>query len=196
MRSQMSWTMLAVFSAFVTVTPVLAADRPSTDGSRSKGSQGVQTPGNTPQTGDEDLARKDSEVIRGKLLKIADGIYTVETSPGSQASIRAANHTKFDGNYKGMEGDWIEALVSPDMHIQTFKKSTPAYTVEGSVLNVEDKFFVVKDSAGKEIRLNIGGDTKFEGSHNVGDHVRAEFTPDGQALSIKPIKRLVGAGGG
>jgi len=174
MRNPISWTMLAVFSAFVSVTPILAADR----------------------SPDENLSKNDSEVVRGKLLKAGDGSYTVETSPGTQASIRAANNTKFDGNYKGMEGDWIEALVTPDMHIQTLKKSTPGYTVEGSVLNVEDKFFVVKDSAGKEIRLNIGGDTKFEGSHNVGDQVRAEFTPDGQALSIKPIKRPVGAGGG
>jgi hypothetical protein len=195
MRNQMSWTILAVFSAFVIATPGLAADRPSTDASSSTAaSQGDRIPGNIPQTGDED-SMKDAELIRGKLLKAGEELYTIETSPGTQMSVRTGPKTKYEGNYKGMEGDWIEALVSPDMHIETLKKSTPAYSVEGSVLNVDKEFFVVKDSAGKEIRLNIGNDTEFQGSHKVGDRIRAEFTPDGKALSIKPTKVPVGPPG-
>jgi len=194
MKRQLSWTMVGVFSVLIGGTPLLAADRPSTDDSRSKGSQGVQTPGSTPQTGDE-ASTKDAEWVRGKLLKTADGLYTVETSPGTQISVRTGSNTKYEADYKGVEGDWVAALVSPDMHLETLKKATPAYTVEGSVLNVDKEFFVVKDSAGKEIRLNIGNDTKFQGAHKVGDRVRAEFTPDGKALSIKPTQPPVGPPG-
>jgi hypothetical protein len=194
MNRQISLTMIGVFAAFIAGTPLFAADTLSPDDSRSKGSKGVQIPGSTPQTGDE-ASTKDADWVRGKLIKTGDGLYIFETSPGTQISVRTGSNTKYDGNYKGVEGDWIQALVSPDMNLETLKKATPGYTVEGSVLNVDNEFFVVKDSAGKEIRLNIGGDTKFQGAHKVGDRVRAEFTPEGKALSIKPIQPPVGPPG-
>ena len=75
------------------------------------------------QTGDEVMAAKAAETVRGKLLRVQDAMYTVETAPGTQASIRAENNTKFEGGYKGSEGDWIEALVTPDMQIKSLKRS-------------------------------------------------------------------------
>jgi hypothetical protein len=187
--------MLGIFVLSVGVTPVFSADRSASEDSGSKGTQGLKIPGNTPQTGDEILARKDAELLRGKLLKMSDELYTVETSPGTQTSVRTGTNTKYEGNYKGMEGDWVEILVTPDQHIQALKRSTPAYTVEGTVLTVDNEFFVVKDSAGKEIRLNIGNDMKFQGAHKVGDRIRAEFSPEGKALSIKPAIPPVGPPG-
>ena len=192
MRRQMYWLMVVLILGCVSAMPLYAADQPT---GTSKGSQAVDIPGNIPQTGDEALAKKDAEVFRGKLVKIEGEMYTVETSPGTQASIRIGKNTKFEQAYKGMAGDWVEALVTPDMHIQSLKKSTPAYTVEGSVLKVDGDFVVVKDSSGKEIRLNTGKDTKLQGSHKVGDRIRAEYTPEGHALSIKPTKAQIGPPG-
>jgi len=85
--------------------------------------------------------------------------------------------------------------VTPDMHLQSLKKSTPAYIVEGSVLKVEKDSLVVKDSSGKEIRLRMGKDAKIQGSHKVGDSVKAVFTPEGEVLSIKPAKAPIGPEG-
>ena len=96
----------------------------------------------------------------------------------------------------GAEGDWIEATVTPDMHMESMKKSTPAYTWEGDVLKVDGDAFVVKDDSGKEIRLQSGRDTKLIGSHKVGDQIRAEYTPDGKVLSLRPAKIMRGPGGG
>jgi hypothetical protein len=187
MGKQMGRTILAIFSAFLVAAPLYAADKPSSEGSK--------IPGITPQTGGEELAKKDAEVVRGKILKVGDEVYMIETSPGTQVSIRTGTSTKFQNNYKGQEGDWIEALVSPDMHLETLKKSIPAYSTEGHVLTVEKEFFVVKNSAGKEIRLNIGGDSAIQGNYKVGDRIRAEFTPEGKTLSIKPAKPPVGPPG-
>jgi hypothetical protein len=133
-------------------------------------------------------------VVRGKLIKSDDRHYTVETGPGTQTDMRATKLTKFENDYKGMQGDWIEANVSQDGSIVWLKKSTPAYTLEGDVLKMEGDVFVVKDVSGKEIRLQKGSDTKIVGSHKVGERVRAEYTPDGKALSIKPAKQMGGAG--
>ena len=148
------------------------------------------------QTGDEVMSAQAAETIRGKLLSVQDAKYTIETGPGRQESIRAENNTRFEGGYKGMEGDWIEALVAPDMQIKSLKKSTPAYTVEGDILTVTGDLLVVKDPAGKETRLQIGKDTKVAGTHKVGDRIRAEYTPDGHALSVKPSQITRGTGGG
>ena len=139
--------------------------------------------------------KKDAEAMRGKLLRVEGELYTIETSPGKQVTARTGSNTKFEKNFKGMEGDWIEATVSPDMHIQALKKSTPAYTLEGDVLKVDGDFFTVMGEGGKEVRLQTGKDTKLTGSHKVGDRIRAEYTPDGQALSIKEVKIPRGPGG-
>ena len=192
MKRQNIWVTLGVLLGFITAPTLFAADLPSS----GSGAKAVEIPGNIPQTGDEVLAKKDVEVMRGKLLKVQDQLYTLETSPGRQASIRAGEGTKFEGDYKGIDGDWIEALVTPDMHIQALKKSTPAYTVEGSVLKVEGDFFVVKDDSGKEMRLQTGGDTKMVGTHKVGERIKAEYTPDGKVLAVKPAKMMRGPEGG
>jgi len=185
MKSAISWITLSLFFGFIAATSVYAADP-----------KGAEMPGNIPQTGDEALAKQDAEVMRGKLVKVQDELYTLETAPGRQVSVRAGTNTKFEGNNKGVEGDWIEAVVTPDMHLASLKKSTPAYSVEGSILKVEGGLFVVKDDSGKEIRLQTGGDTKLSGSHKVGERIKAEYTPEGQALSIKPAKIPRGPGGG
>ena len=182
MRKQISLIMLSMFLGFSSSTSLYAAEQ--------------MIPGGPPQTGDETLAKKDAEVMRGKLLKVEGELYTVETSPGKQVSVRSGGNTKFDGNFKGGVGDWIEAIVTPDMHIQSLKKSTPAYTLEGDVLKVDGDFLTVTGEGGKEVRLQTGKDTKLTGKHKVGDRIRAEYTPDGQVLSIKPIKIPRGPGGG
>ena len=182
MRKQVGWIMLSVFLGFISSTSLYAEEQ--------------IIPSGPPQTGDEILAKKDAEVMRGKLLKVEGELFTVETSPGKQVTARTGNNTKFEKNFKALEGDWIEATISPDMHIQSVKKSTPAYTLEGDVLKVDGDFLTVTGEGGKEVRLQSGKDTKLTGNHKVGDRVRAEYTPDGQILSIKPIKITRGPGGG
>jgi hypothetical protein len=192
MRRQLNWVMAVLILGCVNSTPLYAADQPT---GSSKGSKALDMPGNIPQSGDESLSKKDAEVLRGKLVKVEDQMYTLETSPGKHVSIRSGQGTKFESDYKGVTGDWIEALVTPDMHLQSLKKSTPAYMVEGSVLKVEKDSLVVKDSSGKEIRLRTGKDAKIQGSHKVGDSIRAEFTPEGEVLSIRPAKARIGPEG-
>jgi hypothetical protein len=181
MRKQASWIMLSMFLGFISSALLYAAE--------------PMIPSGPPQTGDETSAKKDAEVMRGKLLRVEGELYTIETSPGKQVTARTGNNTKVDGSFKGMQGDWIEATVTPDMHIQSIKKSTPAYTLEGDLLKVDGDFLTITGEGGKEVRLQTGKDTKLTGSHKVGDRIRAEYTPDGQVLSIKAVKIPRGPGG-
>jgi len=159
----------------------LAAERTTPQGSVSEPS------GTAPQPRAEHAV-----TVRGKLVKFDERLYTVETGPGTQTEMRVNKLTKFDGDYKGIQGDWIEANVSQDGSILSLKKSSPGYTVEGDLLKMEGDLIVVKDVSGKEVRLKKGGD--IVGSHKVGERIRAEYTPDGKVLSIKPAKQMGGAG--
>jgi len=171
---QMNWIVAGLFLGLVTVS-AYAADKPSRSGVTNI----------PPQAGDEELV---VDTLRGKLLKADAGKYTVEMGPGSHLSLVIEPDTKFEENYKAMEGDWIEAFITPQMHVKSIKRSTPAYTMEGDILKVEGNFFVVRSSAGKEVRLQLGKDTKHEGPLKVGDRIKTEYAPNGAALSIKPAK--------
>ena len=188
---QTNWLMALLILGCVSAMPLYAADQPSSGDSKARDNRGE-----IPQTGDQLTAKTDADVLRGKLVKAGDGLYTLETSPGRQVTIRSGGTTKFEGDYMGAEGDWIEATVTPDMHIESMKKSTPAYIWEGDLLKVDGDNFVVKDDSGKEIRLQKGKDSKLTGSHKVGDRIRAEYTPEGTVLSVKPAKIMRGPGGG
>jgi exosome complex RNA-binding protein Csl4 len=61
-------------------------------------------------------------------------------------------------------------------------------TVAGDVLKIEGDYYVVKDMAGKEIRMHVDKTTELEGSFKAGDKIEAQVTEKGHALSItKPL---------
>ncbi len=49
-------------------------------------------------------------------------------------------------------------------------------TVNGDLLKIDGEFYVVKDMAGKEIRLHVDKTTTLDGAINVGDKVEAQAT--------------------
>lgn len=59
--------------------------------------------------------------------------------------------------------------------------------VTGDLLKVEGEFYVVKDMAGKEIRLHVDKTTKLDGAIKVGDKVAAQATEKNHAVSIKHV---------
>ena len=93
MSRAMKWFMAAVLLGFAGSGPLYAADRSS-----SPDSSKAENIGETPQTGDQLTAKKDADVLRGKLVKAGEGLYTLETSPGRQVTIRSGGTTKFEGD--------------------------------------------------------------------------------------------------
>lgn len=61
-------------------------------------------------------------------------------------------------------------------------------SITGDLLKIEGEFYVVKDAAGKEVRLHVDKSTKLEGSVKAGDKIEAQATEKGHALSVKPAK--------
>ena len=59
-----------------------------------------------------------------------------------------------------------------------------AQLVKGELVKIEGEFYVVKDPAGKEIRLRVSKETLLDASVKTGDKVDAQVLPDGRALMI------------
>ena len=67
-------------------------------------------------------------------------------------------------------------------------EATPlgSQTVKGEVLKIEDQIYVVKDSADKEVRLELSKDTALLGTFKPGDQIEAKLSTDGKVVAIKP----------
>jgi hypothetical protein len=151
----------------------------------------------TPQTGDQITAITDAMPLKGEVLRVeGEGVYLIEPFPGRKVRVRVNEHTKMPENFLPMPGDWIEAQITPDLHASMMQRSSPAYTMEGDLLDVEGNLFVVVDASGKQVSLRLSPDTKIKGKSKVGDWIRVEFTPDRKAVSVAPTKISRGPVGG
>jgi hypothetical protein len=61
-------------------------------------------------------------------------------------------------------------------------------TVKGDLLKIDGEFYVVKDMAGKEIRLHVDKTTTVDGAIKVGDKVEAQATEKNHAASIRHVQ--------
>jgi hypothetical protein len=61
-------------------------------------------------------------------------------------------------------------------------------TVNGDLLKIDGEFYVLKDMAGKEIRLHVDKTTALDGAIKVGDKVEAQATDKNHAASIKHVQ--------
>ncbi|HEU4683340.1 MAG TPA: hypothetical protein VFS39_02405 [Nitrospira sp.] len=65
--------------------------------------------------------------------------------------------------------------------------SASTHIVKGDVLYWEEDELVVRDIAGREIRLRVNGETKIEGASSklkAGDKIEARVSGDGKATTI------------
>lgn len=60
--------------------------------------------------------------------------------------------------------------------------------VKGDLLKIDGDFYVVKDTAGKEIRLHVDKTSQLEGTFKAGDKIEAQATDKAHASSIKHVK--------
>ena len=64
--------------------------------------------------------------------------------------------------------------------------ATPStQTVKGDLLKIDGEFYVVKDTAGKEVRLHVDKTSQLDGTFKAGDKIEAQATDKGHASSIK-----------
>ena len=60
--------------------------------------------------------------------------------------------------------------------------------VKGDLLKIDGEFYVVKDTAGKEVRLHVDKTSQLDGTFKAGDKIEAQATDKGHASSIKLVQ--------
>lgn len=91
---------------------------------------------------------------------------------------------------KQLIGLFVFALVLsvgmvPLSYAADVTQSPTPMMVKGDLLKIDGEFYVVKELAGKEVRLHVDKTTKLEGTFKAGDKVEAKATEKDHALSIK-----------
>ena len=61
-------------------------------------------------------------------------------------------------------------------------------TVNGDLLKIDGDFYVVKDTAGKEVRLHVDKTSQLDGTFKAGDKIEAQATDKNHAGSIKHVQ--------
>ena len=61
-------------------------------------------------------------------------------------------------------------------------------TVKGDLLKIDGEYYVVKDMAGKEVRLHVDKTSQLDGIFKAGDKIEAQTTDKGHASSSKQEK--------
>ena len=61
-------------------------------------------------------------------------------------------------------------------------------TVNGDLLKIDGEFYVVKDMAGKEVRLHVDKSSQLDGTFKAGDKIEAQATDKNHAGSIKHVQ--------
>lgn len=62
-------------------------------------------------------------------------------------------------------------------------------TVKGDLLRIDGDFYLLKDRAGKEIRLHVDKTSQLDGTFKPGDKIEAQATETGHAKSIRPANQ-------
>jgi len=61
-------------------------------------------------------------------------------------------------------------------------------TIKGDLLKIDGEFYVVKDTAGKEVRLHVDKTSQLDGTFKAGDKIEAQATEKNHAGSIKHVQ--------
>ena len=61
-------------------------------------------------------------------------------------------------------------------------------TIKGDLLKVDGEFYVMKDMAGKEIRLHVDKTSQLDGTFKAGDKIEVQATEKNNAVSIRDVQ--------
>jgi hypothetical protein len=67
----------------------------------------------------------------------------------------------------------------------TMAAAPESKTITGDLQKIDGEFYVLKDSAGKEVRLHVDKTSKLDGAFKAGDKIEAQASDKGHAVSMK-----------
>jgi len=84
-----------------------------------------------------------------------------------------------------LTGETAPASSQDTLASQKSTSATSSMKVEGELVKVQGRYYVIKDAQGKEMYLLIGPDTELAGSLNPGDRIEVWTSPIEHAIAIR-----------
>jgi hypothetical protein len=109
-------------------------------------------------------------------LGLATGAYALEPFDAAPAAALENSTTLLEETAGARENPAIDEVTPPETEFGD--------VINGEIINIEGEFFVIKDPAGKEVRVIVDADTLFADgvedseAFKAGDTVEAELTPN------------------
>lgn len=144
----------------------------------------------------ESLSELSSMRVVGQLIKIEGRYYVIKDRDGKELYLVVGSETELTGSFQ--PGDTIEAWTSPVEHAMAIRALNPDHDngqvnaasrfIAGSLLRVEEGYYVLLDAHGKEVRVLVNQDTELAGEFQPGDQVEVFTSPIEHALAIRSAK--------
>ena len=137
-----------------------------------------------------------SKKIEGQLVEIRGSYYVVKNEEGKEIYLLISQDTNL-GDAVTI-GDHIAVWTSPIEHAIAIRASvlegeraavdTATRSIKGELVTIEGKYYVMRDSEGKQIRLLVTEDTELAGAFVPGDQIEVFTAPVEHAVAIRAAK--------
>lgn len=140
-----------------------------------------------------------SEKIEGVLIKIDGRYFVVKDMHGKYVRLLITEDTQRTRPFK--PGDRIVAWTAPVEHAMAIRAmvqppdteehieepSEASRVVRGVLKKIHDQFYVIRDSQGKEVRVQISEDTEMAGEFSPGERIEVFLSPLEHAIAIRSL---------
>lgn len=134
--------------------------------------------------------------IEGLLVKIDGRYYVIKDAQGKEVYLLISPDTTITGTFK--IGDRIEVWTSPIEHAIAIRAGmieqdpprveSATHTLRGTLLGIDGKYYIMRGSDGKELRLLVNQNTELAGEFKPGDQIEVFTSPVEHAVAIKAAK--------
>lgn len=115
-------------------------------------------------------------VLQGEVMRINGDGYVIRESNGRDMRLRVDNTTRFDRNIT--VGDKVVAMTNPmpsdAPYVTTMHRLDSPHLVQGEVVRVDETGYLVRDLAGRDVRLQTTSATVRNDIIRVGDNIIAD----------------------
>lgn len=131
------------------------------------------------------------QVVEGIVQRLEGNDYVIKDLSGSEVRLHVDRNTRLDRNI--IAGDRIVAVTNvvpaDGPYVNNMYILGSPGVVQGQVVRIDGTSYVLRDSLGREIRLNTNAATVRNGNVMVGDQVVAYLGPSSTAYAESITKR-------
>jgi uncharacterized protein YdeI (BOF family) len=131
------------------------------------------------------------QTIEGVVQRLEGSDYVIKDLSGKEVRLNVDRSTRLDGNITA--GDRIVALTNPMVahgaYVTNMYILGSPGVIQGEIVRIDGNGYVIRDLAGREIRIETNAETVRNGNATVGDRIIAYVGPSSGLHADSIMKR-------